>query len=121
MPFQDLMESRRGWFVAERCGAHRNDKRSLGLVFAGRPDLSTINQQGPSVDSMIRSGRVPSRADAIQRWAVRLARRVEAITLEHPEVVPDNIRLTLLALEWTPEQRLQRSLRRGRGFAAFRR
>ena len=52
-------------------------------------------------------------------WAEHLARRVQAIVRRHPEVDPDNIRLTLIALEWTPEQRLQRSLRRGRGFAAF--
>jgi hypothetical protein len=61
------------------------------------------------------------RADGIQQWARRLARRVEAIVQQYPEADPENIRLTMIALEWTPEERLQRSLRRGRGFAAFRR
>ena len=52
-------------------------------------------------------------------WARGLAARVKAIIQRHPEADPDNIRLTLIALELTPEERLQRSLRRGRGFAAF--
>jgi hypothetical protein len=54
------------------------------------------------------------------RWARRLAERVEAIVCDHPDVDPDTVRLTLIALELTPEERLQRSLRRGRGFATFR-
>lgn len=70
---------------------------------------------------MKNSGNAAENPTVIHRWAIRLAHRVEAITRDHPEVDPDNIRLTLLALEPTPEQRLQRSLRRGRGFAAFRR
>ncbi|MEK7675217.1 MAG: hypothetical protein AAB676_05190 [Verrucomicrobiota bacterium] len=57
---------------------------------------------------------------AAVHWARRLAARVEAIVRKHPEADPDNIRLTLIALELTPEERLQRSLRRGRGFATFR-
>jgi hypothetical protein len=48
-----------------------------------------------------------------------LGKRVGKIVRKHPEVDPDNIRLTLIALELSPEERLQRSLRRGRGFAAF--
>jgi hypothetical protein len=52
-------------------------------------------------------------------WARRLAKQVEIITRKNPEADPDNIRLTLIALELSPEERLQRSLRRGRGFAAF--
>lgn len=55
------------------------------------------------------------------RWARRLAARVERIIREHPNADPDTVRLTLMALELTPEERLQRSLRRGRGFAAFKR
>ncbi len=62
----------------------------------------------------------PSHDDPL-RWGRELAARVKAIVHQHPEADPDNIRLTLLALELTPEERLQRSLRRGRGFAAFRR
>jgi hypothetical protein len=55
------------------------------------------------------------------RWGRRLAARVESIVRKHPEADPENVRLTLIALELTPEERLERSLRRGRGFAAFRR
>lgn len=54
------------------------------------------------------------------QWGRRLAARVERIIREHPDADPDNVRLTLIALELTPEERLQRSLRRGRGFAALR-
>jgi hypothetical protein len=57
-------------------------------------------------------------ASAIQ-WARRLGKRVGKIVRKHPEADPDNIRLTLIALELSPEERLQRSLRRGRGFATF--
>jgi len=58
---------------------------------------------------------------ALARWGKRLARRVQDIARKHPEADPETIRLTLIALELPPEERLQRSLRRGRGFAAFRR
>jgi hypothetical protein len=53
-------------------------------------------------------------------WGRRLAEQVEAIAREHPEADPETVRLTLIALEWNPEERLARSLRRGRGFALFR-
>jgi hypothetical protein len=32
-----------------------------------------------------------------------LARRVEAVVQQCPAADPDNVRLTLMALEWTPE------------------
>ena len=54
------------------------------------------------------------------KWGKHLAAHVEAIVRLHPEADPDTIRLTLMALELTPEERLGRSLRRGRGFATFR-
>ncbi len=53
-------------------------------------------------------------------WGRRLARRVEAIMRKHPGADPDTIRLTLIALQLSLEERLRRSLRRGQGFAAFR-
>jgi len=60
------------------------------------------------------------REATLLRWGRRLGARVEAIARRHPEADTDNVRLTLIALELTPEERLRRSLRRGRGFASFR-
>jgi hypothetical protein len=59
--------------------------------------------------------------EAAVRWGRQLAGRGAAISRRHPDTHPDNIRLTLIALDLPPEERLQRSLRRGRGFATFRR
>ena len=64
-------------------------------------------------------GTVLGQEEAI-RWGKSLAARVEAIVLRHPDADPETIRLTLIALEQPPEQRLLRSLRRGRGFAVIR-
>jgi hypothetical protein len=61
-----------------------------------------------------------NRRAALMRWAQRLDGEVRAVVQRHPEADADNVRLTLLALQVTPEERLARSLRRGRGFAVFR-
>ena len=54
-----------------------------------------------------------------RRWGRRLAAEVQRIVLENPEVDPEDVRLTLISLELPPLARLNRSLRRGRGFASF--
>lgn len=54
-------------------------------------------------------------------WGRRLAERVAAVVARHPEADPEHVRWTLICLERSPDQRLARSLQRGRGFAAFRR
>ncbi len=57
----------------------------------------------------------------LSRWrAQRLAAEVAAIVSEHPDADPEDVRLTLIALQSPPLERLNRSLRRGRGLAAFR-
>jgi hypothetical protein len=68
-----------------------------------------------------RRDRKPLTEAQAKRWGRRLAAQVESIVREHPEADPDNLRLTLIALELSPEERIKRSLRRGRGFAAFKR
>ena len=55
------------------------------------------------------------------RWGEQLAAEVAEVMQAHPEADPEEVRLTLIALQSTPLERLNRSLRRGRGFAAFRR
>jgi hypothetical protein len=57
---------------------------------------------------------------AAVRWAKKLAAEVGAVMARHPDADPDDVRLTLISLQSTPLARLNRSLRRGRGFAAFR-
>jgi len=65
--------------------------------------------------------RVPSTKDTqARRWARRLSTRVEKILMSHPDADPDNIRHTLILLEQSPLERLQRSLIRGRATAIFR-
>jgi hypothetical protein len=55
------------------------------------------------------------------RWAKKLAADVAAVMSRHPDADPEDVRLTLISLQSSPLERLNRSLRRGRGFAAFRR
>jgi hypothetical protein len=55
-----------------------------------------------------------------QRWARRLAADVGTVLARHPQADPEDVRLTLISLQSPPLDRLNRSLRRGRGFAAFR-
>jgi hypothetical protein len=57
---------------------------------------------------------------AANRWGKRLAADVAAVMARHPEADPEDVRLTLISLQSPPLARLNRSLRRGRGFAAFR-
>jgi hypothetical protein len=70
----------------------------------------------------MRSSALTSRKSAItaNRWAKKLAAEVELVMSRHPEADPEDVRLTLISLQSTPLVRLNRSLRRGRGFAAFR-
>jgi hypothetical protein len=42
------------------------------------------------------------------------------VVSRHPGADTEDVRLTLIALQSAPLVRLNRSLRRGRGFAAFR-
>jgi hypothetical protein len=58
--------------------------------------------------------------DATIRWAKKLAGDVAAVMSRHPDADPEDVRLTLISLQSPPLTRLNRSLRRGRGFAAFR-
>ena len=58
--------------------------------------------------------------EAARRWAKALAVEVAAVVSRHPGADPEDVRLTLIALQSPPLVRLNRSLRRGRGFAAFR-
>ena len=57
---------------------------------------------------------------AAQRWAKELAGEVASVVSRHPGADAEDVRLTLIALQSVPLVRLNRSLRRGRGFAAFR-
>ncbi len=56
-----------------------------------------------------------------RRWGRRLAADVQSVLALHPEADPEVVRLTLISLQSPPLERLNRSLRRGRGFAAFKR
>lgn len=67
------------------------------------------------------TGTLTARDRARIRWGKRLAAKVAEVLRQHPDADPDIVRLTLINLELPPAERLQRSLRRGRGFAAFRR
>lgn len=60
-------------------------------------------------------------ASRLEEWGRSLAEDVESVLKRYPEADPDDVRLTLIALELSPWERLNRSLRRGQGFAAFRR
>jgi hypothetical protein len=54
------------------------------------------------------------------RWAKKLAADVAIVMARHPDADPEDVRRTLISLQSPPLTRLNRSLRRGRGFAAFR-
>jgi hypothetical protein len=57
---------------------------------------------------------------AAARWGKKLAADVAPVMSRHPDANPEDVRLTLISLQSQPLARLNRSLRRGRGFAAFR-
>jgi hypothetical protein len=54
------------------------------------------------------------------RMALEQGRDVLAVVKDHPDADPECVRLALIALRQPPLERLNRSLRRGRGFASFR-
>jgi hypothetical protein len=60
-------------------------------------------------------------AAAAQRWGRKLAAEVANVLSRYPDADPDDVRLTLIALQQPALERLNRSLRRGRGFATFKR
>ena len=57
----------------------------------------------------------------LHQWGRNLAAEVQFVLSRHPAADAEIVRLTLVALQSPPLERLNRSLRRGRGFAAFRR
>jgi hypothetical protein len=57
---------------------------------------------------------------AAHRWARLLAAGLRKVMARHPGADFEDVRLTLIALQSPPLARLNRSLRRGRGFTAFR-
>jgi hypothetical protein len=61
-----------------------------------------------------------SNAAAANRWGKTLAADVDAVMSRYSDADPEDVRLTLISLQSPPLARLNRSLRRGRGFAAFR-
>jgi hypothetical protein len=56
-----------------------------------------------------------------RHWGRLLAEDVRFVLSRHPDSDAEVVRLALIALQSSPLERLNRSLRRGRGFAAFRR
>ena len=50
-------------------------------------------------------------------WAARLMESVRQVLARYPEADPDNVRHTLILLEYPPIERLRRSLIRGRSLA----
>jgi hypothetical protein len=62
----------------------------------------------------------PIDAAKASRWVHRLMMRVGKVLAAHPQANPDNVRHTLILLEQTPLERLQRSLIRGRATAICR-
>lgn len=56
----------------------------------------------------------------LEQWARQLAMDVESVVAVHPDANADDVRRTLIYLQMPPVDRLNRSLLRGRGFAAFR-
>ena len=57
---------------------------------------------------------------AAKRWGKKLAGDVAAVMARHPEADAEDVRLTMTSLQSPPLERLDRSSRRGRGFAAGR-
>jgi len=54
------------------------------------------------------------------RWGKKLAADAAVVMARHPDADPEYVRVTLISLQSSPLERLNRSLRRGQGFAAFR-
>lgn len=58
-----------------------------------------------------------SREQDASRWAARLMKSVREVLAVRPQADPDNVRHTLILLEQSPLERLERSLARGRALA----
>jgi hypothetical protein len=78
-------------------------------VAKGKKKRPSIRQPSTHADARIRS------------WGRCLAAEVQSFLAQHPDADAEVVRLTLISLQSPPLERLNRSLRRGRGFAAFRR
>src|SRR5438552_8649339 len=52
-----------------------------------------------------RNGGVASASTTSLRWARQLAADVQAVLLRHPEADPNDVRLTLICLQWPPLER----------------
>jgi hypothetical protein len=65
-------------------------------------------------------GDLRPRVRTAARWGRALDREVRAVLSQYPAADPEAVRRTLICLQSSPLERLNRSLRRGRGFAAFR-
>jgi hypothetical protein len=89
---------------------------SLDGLSPNRYDIGMKRKRPPVAPKS--KGRLSS--SPIRRWARRLAEQQEAVMARHPGADPEDVRLTLISLQSPPLVRLNRSLRRGRGFAAFR-
>jgi hypothetical protein len=83
-----------------------------GLVRVCR--MKSMERRNPT-----RRAAMPSSAKA-RRWGSRLAAEVKAVMAQQPDADPEDVRRTLICLQSSPLERLNRSLRRGQGFAAFR-
>jgi hypothetical protein len=81
----------------------------------------TRSTESCNLSSFLDVKRSASPNAATTRWAKKLAADVAAVMSRHPGADPEDVRLTLISLQSPPLTRLNRSLRRGRGFAAFRR
>jgi hypothetical protein len=68
----------------------------------------------------VKIGDMTAPANETTQWGLRLAADVGRVLARHPHADPDVVRLTLISLQSPALERLNRSLRRGRGFAAFR-
>lgn len=67
-----------------------------------------------------RRNQAGANAGQAQRWARHLGLRVNRVLAAYPQADPENVRHTLILLDLTPFERLQRSLIRGRTAAIFR-
>jgi hypothetical protein len=81
-------------------------------------DWVWVTDKTPGMRAMASSQRQSARA--AQRWAKKLVGEVAEVVSRHPGADAEDVRLTLIALQSVPLERLNRSLCRGRGFAAFR-
>jgi hypothetical protein len=62
-------------------------------------------------------GEPERREEPLHRWAEHLAESVKRVVALSPGVDPDNVRHTLILLQYPPLERLRKSLIRGRATA----